>query len=74
MQLYGLTWKITPYYVDQPEPGIVLGQDPVAGDEVEKGSIVELFVSEAPRHDHHYHPPPIRRFPQHQIITFTTTF
>ena len=48
LQLYGLTWKITPYYVDQPEPGIVLGQNPVAGDEVEKGSIVELFVSETP--------------------------
>jgi eukaryotic-like serine/threonine-protein kinase len=76
LQLYGLTWKITPYYVDTPEPGIVLGQNPEAGKEVEKGSIVELFVSEAPPTTTTTVPPTTDTTlpPTTDTTTFTTDF
>lgn len=45
---YGLQAKITAYETPDFPPGIVLQQDPVAGEEVEKGSYVELWVSATP--------------------------
>jgi beta-lactam-binding protein with PASTA domain/predicted Ser/Thr protein kinase len=75
LQLYNLTWKITPYYVDTPAPGIVLGQDPVAGQEVQKGSTVELFVSETPPTTTTTEPPTTTTIlPPSTDTTFTTDF
>jgi serine/threonine protein kinase/beta-lactam-binding protein with PASTA domain len=48
LQLYQLKIHVTPYYIADMDPGIVLQQDPEAGQEVEKGSIVEVWVSEEP--------------------------
>jgi serine/threonine-protein kinase len=48
LRLFNLKIKVTPYYIDGVEPGIVLQQDPVAGQVVEKGSTVEVWVAETP--------------------------
>ena len=74
LQLYGLKWKIEPYFVDQPQPGIVLGQDPVAGQEVERGTIVTLYVSETPPTTTTTLPPTTTTLPPTTDTTFTTDF
>ncbi|MBN1320806.1 MAG: Stk1 family PASTA domain-containing Ser/Thr kinase [Thermoleophilia bacterium] len=42
---YSLRWRVTDYPTAEYDPGIVLMQDPAFGEEVEKNSVVELWVS-----------------------------
>lgn len=48
LQTYKLKLKEEPYYVTDVEPGIVLGQDPAAGQVVEQGTTILLYVSAEP--------------------------
>lgn len=48
LQTHMLKLREEPYYVTDVKPGIVLGQDPPAGQVVERGSTITVYVSAEP--------------------------